>query len=369
MSWYRVRNLPRVPSPSLLLYEGRLQANLEQMLAIAGRADRLRPHLKTHKLPQILHKQLDLGIRKVKAATIAEAEMAALSGVPDIMLAMQPAGANAWRWCALVQRFPQLNWTCLVDDAEALAGLQEAAEESDILLQTALDLNVGQNRTGVAPGPLATALYQQMSALGNIVPAGVHAYDGHVNQSDAAERTAAARAVSLQVMEVVENLRNAGFEVPRVTLGGSPTFPIHAQLDFPGLELSPGTTVLWDAGYGKKLAEMPFQPAAMLVTRVVSKPQPDLLCLDLGHKSVGSEMAHPRAHFPEIPDAVAVTHNEEHLVIRTSQAAEFSVGDALYAMPQHICPTVALHSEVWLVQEGEVTLPWPVVGRARRLSI
>jgi D-threonine aldolase len=365
MSWYRIHNFPRLPSPSLLLYEERALANIQQMVSIAGQASRLRPHLKTHKLPQLLHRLLDAGVRKAKAATIAEAEMAALSGVPDVLLAQQPGGANAWRWVELVQRFPQLELACLVDSAEGAQGLQEAAEESGQTLRVLLDVNVGQNRTGIAP-EAAAEFYQRLSAYPNLRPQGLHLYDGHLSQADAETRYAAADGV----LEVLHALVASIPAAEKLVLGGSPTFPHYAQhAVLPGVELSPGTTVLWDQTYADLFPEMPFQPAAVLLTRVVSKPGADLLCLDLGHKAVASEMPHPRVVFPDLPDAVALLHNDEHLVIRTSEASEWSVGDALYAFPRHICPTVALHSEVFVVRNQEAVEPWPVVGRTRRISI
>ena len=152
-----------------------------------------------------------------------------------------------------------------------------------------------------------------------------------------------------------------------IIAGGSPTFPIHARRS--GVELSPGTTVFWDAGYGTKLPDLPFEPAAFLITRVVSRPAPDCLCLDLGHKAVSAEMAPPRAVFPSLPDAEAVSHSEEHLVIRTARAAEFQIGDVLYAIPWHVCPTVALHQEAWLVREGKAVERWTVEARARRITV
>jgi D-serine deaminase-like pyridoxal phosphate-dependent protein len=127
--------------------------------------------------------------------------------------------------------------------------------------------------------------------------------------------------------------------------------------------------VLWDAGYGTKQPDLPFIPAAVLLTRVISKPGENRLCLDLGHKAVASEMPHPRVIFPALPDATAISHSEEHLVIESAQAGDYAVGQALYGIPWHICPTVALHSEAWLVENGRACERWPIVARARRLTI
>jgi D-serine deaminase-like pyridoxal phosphate-dependent protein len=106
----------------------------------------------------------------------------------------------------------------------------------------------------------------------------------------------------------------------------------------------------------------------VLLTRVISRPGTNRLCLDLGHKSVASEMPHPRAIFPAIPDARAVVHSEEHLVVETAHAADFAVGTAVYALPWHICPTVALHDRVQVVRNGRRVDEWQVTARVRKLS-
>jgi D-serine deaminase-like pyridoxal phosphate-dependent protein len=113
---------------------------------------------------------------------------------------------------------------------------------------------------------------------------------------------------------------------------------------------------------------MPFAPAALVLTRVVSKPGPNRLCLDLGHKAIASEMPQPRVEFLNLEDAKFVTHSEEHLVVETSRAAEFNLGDCLYGVPRHICPTVALHSEAVVIENGKSAAHWRVVARDRQVK-
>jgi len=107
----------------------------------------------------------------------------------------------------------------------------------------------------------------------------------------------------------------------------------------------------------------------LLLTRLISKPGPNRLCLDLGHKAVASENPHPRVQLLEVPDAKAVSHSEEHLVIETKYADRFAVGDCLFGVPRHICPTVALYSEASVVRDGRVTERWRILARDRRLTV
>jgi D-serine deaminase-like pyridoxal phosphate-dependent protein len=365
--WMRVANEATTPSPSLLIYPERVDANLRQMLALAGGAARLRPHIKTHKLPQLVARQAELGITKCKCATIAEAEMAARAGATDIIVATQLVGPNVERFLALLRAFPQVAFATIADDAAVLEAFSRAAVAAGVTVEVLLDLDIGQHRTGIAPGPEAAALYRKLAALPGLRAGGLHAYDGHLHQSDQAERGAASDAAFALVSALKSELRRAGLTVPRVVCGGTPTFPMHARRA--DVECSPGTCVLWDAGYGTKIPDLQFQNAAVLFTRVISRPASNRLCLDLGHKAVASENPHPRVLVPALPDARAVVHSEEHLVLETARAAEFPVGSVLYGLPWHICPTVALHDRVQVVRGGRVVEEWIVTARARRLSI
>ncbi len=360
-------NAAEIATPALLLHWDRVEENLRRMLAMVPGPECLRPHLKTHKLPQIVARLAELGVRKAKCATIAEAEMAAGAGATDVLLAAPLIGPTVGRFLALMRAFPGVVFAGLADDAGALEKLSAAAVAAGVPVRVLLDLDVGQGRTGVVPGAAAEALYGRMAALPGLIPAGLHAYDGHLHQTEVAERAAACEAAFAPVVALRERLCAAGFPVPAVVAGGTPTFPMHARRA--GVECSPGTCVLWDAGYAAKLPDLDFLPAAVLLARVISRPGVNRLCLDLGHKAVASEMPHPRVVFPALPDAVAVMHNEEHLVLETGRAAEFPVGTVLAGIPWHICPTVALHAFVHVVRGKVAAEVWPVTARTRRISL
>jgi len=351
----------------LLLYPERIEKNLQRMIAMAGGVDRLRPHVKTHKLPQVVALKRAAGIRRFKASTIAEAEMTAAAGGEDILLAYQPVGTNIARLAELMQRFPQTRFATLVDDARNLAAIARVAADLGTVFELYVDLNVGMNRTGIAPGEAAASLYRALCSTPGLKAGGLHAYDGHLHEPDPAVLAKAADQAFAPVWKLRDQLRAEGLPVPRVIASGTPTFALLAQHD--DVEVGAGTTVLWDFGQAEVCPDHNFLNAAVLFSRVVSKPQPDLLCLDLGHKAVASEMPHPRVRLIGLEDAVAVTHSEEHLVVRSSRAADYRVGDVVYGIPRHICPTVALHSEVWAVRDGLAAERWPVVARARRITI
>jgi D-serine deaminase-like pyridoxal phosphate-dependent protein len=376
-NWFEVADVAAIPSPCLLVYRQRVEENVRRMLRIAGNVDRLRTHIKTHKMRELIELQLRVGITRFKCATIAEAELAAEAGVRDLLLAYQPVGPAVQRIARLMQLFPRVQFSELGDDAVAIRELSRTvgsagfacstATNGSPSLQVLIDLDVGQHRTGVPPGAEAIELYRLVVKLPGIEPGGLHAYDGHLSQPDPADRAAACEAAFAPVAALRANLEEQGLSVPRVVAGGTPTFRFHARRG--NVECSPGTCVFWDAGYAGKLADLEFLPAALVLTRVVSKPGPKRLCLDLGHKAIASEMPHPRVKFLNLEDGQAVLHSEEHLVIKTDRSTDFNVGDCLYGLPWHICPTVALHAEATVIEDGKSAGTWKVASRDRRLTV
>jgi len=366
-NWYTLSNADAIASPALLVYPDRIARNLQRMVAMAGDVSRLRPHVKTHKLPQVIALKRAAGIHKFKVSTIAEAEMTAAAGGEDILLAYQPVGPNVQRLVALMRRFPATRFATLVDDTANLARISAIATAEQVTIALYIDLNVGMNRTGIAPGEAAAALYRAMCQAPGVLASGLHAYDGHLHLPDQAELARAAELAFAPVWALREQLRAEGLPVPRVIASGTPTFALLAQ--HADVEVGAGTTVLWDFGQAQTCPDHHFLNAAMLLTRVISKPRADLLCFDLGHKAVASEMPHPRVRLLGLEDATATTHSEEHLVVQTARASDYRVGDVVYGIPRHICPTMALHSEVWAVHGGVADEIWPVVARARRITI
>jgi D-serine deaminase-like pyridoxal phosphate-dependent protein len=365
--WFNVENVAEIPSPSLLVYPERVAENLRRVLAITGGPARLRPHIKTHKLGEIVRLHVDAGVTQCKAATIAEAELAAMNGMTDVLLSYQPVGPNVARLIELIRRFPQTTFRTIVDDAGALRALSFAAAQAGVKIPVLLDIDCGMHRTGVPAGDKAAALYRSVVNSPGLLADGLHAYDGQLHIEDLVERTKACEEGMAPVLALRAQLQAEGLPVPRLVAGGTPTFPIHAR--HPDRECSPGTYVFWDFGYGNRFKDIEMLLAAVLLTRVISKPGENRLCLDLGHKAVAAENPHPRVFFPQLPDANAISQSEEHLVLETPRAHEFAVGDCLYGVPRHICPTVALHGYVTVVEKGRASGKWLVRGRERMLTV
>ncbi len=364
--WYVIDNVQDVPSPALLIHPDRIEDNIGRMIAIGG-AGRLRPHVKTHKMAEIVHLQMEHGIGKFKCATLAEAEMVARCGARDILLAVQPVGPNIGRFFRLKQEFRDSKISCIADSEDIISKISRVAAQTGLIAGIWLDINNGMNRTGILPDKNAAKLFKFISDQPMLTAEGLHVYDGHIHEKDPAKRKEICEEAFGPVRELLSELRKTGNPSLPVVAGGTPTFPIHAGHG--KSETSPGTLLLWDYGYSSSFADLDFLHAAILLTRVVSKPGRNLICLDLGHKAVASEMPQPRIKFFGLDNYEIVGHNEEHMVVRTGKAGMFRTGDALYGIPWHICPTVDRYDSVTVVREGRAEEEWKVEARRRRITI
>jgi D-threonine aldolase len=368
---YHLTNVGDVLSPSLVLFPDIIAKNIRRVIEMAGGPERLRPHVKTHKTTEIVQMQLLAGVTKHKCATIAEAEMLATAGAPDVLISYPLVGPNIGRLLKLIAKFPLTEFSTIVDHPNQLRPLSQALAAEHHFIDVLIDLNVGMNRTGIPLGEEADRLYTMIAESPGCRTGGFHAYDGHNSAEPLADRISTARANLDKLLMMREKHEAEGRPVPTLVCGGTPAFPAYAAIrDIPGLECSPGTYVLHDLGYGSKFPDLGITPAAVLVTRVVSRPTPNRVTLDIGNKSVAADPPlAKRVYLLDFPEYTIVTHSEEHLVVETDGAAKYQPGDVVYAIPSHICPTVALHREVLVAEENQVVGRWKVTARDRVLTV
>ncbi len=365
--WYAIKDPSTISSPALLVYPDRIRQNIHTMIRMCRDAAFLRPHIKTHKTAEIIQMQLDQGIRKFKCATIAEAELLGSCRAQDILLAMQPVGPNIDRFLDLLDRFPASLFSTLIDNEITLRAISERAAARHRKVSLYIDLNTGMDRTGIEPGEAAAELFKKMSNDPNLVAKGLHVYDGHIRYTDITHRSAECEASFEKVSRLKEALARQGLDVETIVAGGSPTFPFHARRE--GVECSPGTTLLWDEQYATSFPDMEFLPAAVLLTRIISAPRPGIVCLDLGHKSVAPEMEFPRVRIFGMENCRQTGQSEEHLVIACPENNSYPIGSVHYALPMHVCPTVAKYPYLQTVEDNRVTGSWKVAARDHTITV
>lgn len=361
-------NFEHLDSPALLVYPEIVRNNIAEMIKMAGSANRLRPHIKTHKTAEGIHLMQEQGLFKFKCATIAEAELLATNNAKDVLLAHQPVGTKIDRFIKLINTYPATLFSTIVDDIDQAKIIAKKCNDASIKLNVYIDLNVGMNRTGIVPDDRAIDLYEYLQSAGSLQFQGLHVYDGQHRQSIPEDREQACDMTFQQVYTWIKKLEQKGYERPLIIAGGSPSFSIHAKHH--DRECSPGTNIFWDHGYSIICPEQHFTPAVHVLTRVISKPSSNRICLDLGHKAVAAENEiSKRIYFPEHPELKPVGQSEEHLVMETPHPENYNVGDCLIGIPYHICPTVALHESLIAIENDKVVGEWHVAARKRKITI
>ena len=366
--WYKINNIEQLDTPALVVYPDRVKENIRMLTGMIDNIDRLRPHVKTHKSREATLLMMEAGILKFKCATIAEAEMLGMCKAPDVLLAYQPFGPKLDRLLKLIKIYPQTIYSCLVDNEASAKSISERAVAHDLQIPVYIDLNVGMNRTGIVPGQEALHLYRYCSELPGLKVLGLHAYDGHIHDAGLDIRTQKANTVLELVEGLQQNIKDSGLPNPVVIIGGSPTFPVYAKRQ--DVEVSPGTFIYWDRGYGLAFTEQPFLPAALVISRVVSLPGGTKLCLDAGHKSVSAENElNKRIFFLNAPNLVMLSQSEEHLVVDAGEGHPYKTGDVFYGLPYHICPTVSAYERAITIEVQKITGEWKNTARDRKIVV
>ncbi|MCX2450982.1 D-TA family PLP-dependent enzyme [Pedobacter sp. PLR] len=380
-NWQEISNLDQYDTPLFVVYEDRVKQNIEMAIALlSGDISRFRPHIKTHKMGEVLQLFSGYGIHKIKCATIAEAELAALNGMTDVMIAYQPVGFKIHRMMALIAAFPDCKFSCLVDNLETAREIAAVAQgkgnaagteievEPGQEISVYLDLNTGMNRTGFPITENVVAFVTALNEIHGLKFMGLHIYDGHIHDPDPAVRAARAKPAMDKVLADADELFKKGFADLKIVAGGSNTFSYYSGIE--RLECSPGTFVFWDENYTRLIPELNFKHAAVLVCSVISLPAPGILCVDLGYKSVSSENPiEKRVVFPWNEDLTPIGHSEEHLTLKHIGPKEYKVGDRIYGLPYHVCPSCALYEEAQVVNDHQIEKSWRIRARDKKISI
>jgi D-serine deaminase-like pyridoxal phosphate-dependent protein len=359
MPWdekFRLPDVDNILTPALVIYPEIVAANIACTLKLlGGDANRWRAHIKTAKLDYTLRLLIDRGIRNFKCATTLELLHVCQNGAEDVLLAYPLVGANARRVVAISQQFPQVRISVLVESPEQLP--QWRGNDIGIFL----DINPGMNRTGIelnAVGKLVEVI--RAIADAGLQFRGLHFYDGQFGSVDEPERTLATHTGYDQLLKAVEELRRQGINVAEVITAGTPTFP--CSLSYKGFQnasfvhrVSPGTIVYNDATSLAQLPAFGYAPAALVISRVVSRPHPGIVTCDAGHKAVSADAGVPTCVVVGHPELSPLTPSEEHLPLGVKDGAlSPQIGDILYLLPRHICPTVNNFDAALIVRHGEI---------------
>lgn len=368
-SWdqrYRISDAEDVLTPALLIYPDAIASNIDQTLRLlGGDADRWRVHIKTAKLGRTLQMLVERGVRNFKCATTLELLVACQNGASDVLLAYPVMGANARRARDIAQQFPQIRISVLVENEDQLQQWRNGN------VGIFLDINPGMNRTGIVQNQSEKIVsLVHAVAEASLEFRGLHYYDGQYGSVPEGERTKAAHRGYDRLLEIVSELERPHVHVPEVITAGTPTFA--CSLSYEGFRqgnfvhrVSPGTIIYCDATCLEQLPkEFGYRPAALVFARVVSNPRAGIITCDAGHKAVSADAGVPTCVVIGHPELTPLSPSEEHLPLAVKEGATApKVGEALYLLPRHVCPTVNNFDDALLVRNGEIEATESVTAR------
>lgn len=355
-----------IDTPALVVSEEIMQRNIASMAAFASSVGvNLRPHIKTHKTPQIARLQLAAGAIGVTCAKVGEAEvMVHQAGVEDVLLAYPTIGdAKIERIVALMDN---ARIVVAVDSLAAAQSVSASLTRFDARLDVVVEVNTGQDRSGVRVGAETVATALEISHLPNLEVIGIMTHEGQANSASPEDIEAVALAAGEAMVETAKALRRHGLFISMVSVGSSPASrytPTVAGIT----EMRPGTYVFNDNSvfrYGRQGVD---DCAARFVATVVSRPASERAVLDTGSKCLAMDpsRSHPgHGYIVGHPNVHIVKLSEEHGVCTVPEGETgFEIGDRVEIIPNHICPTVNLMNELLIVRDGHVVDTWAVAAR------
>jgi D-serine deaminase-like pyridoxal phosphate-dependent protein len=369
---YGIADIEDVMTPALVIYPEMIAANIESTLKLlAGNADRWRVHIKTAKLGYTLRMLVERGVRNFKCATTLELLVACQSGAKDVLYAYPAMGANARRARGIAEEFPEVRVSVLAESDEQVR--QWRGSRVGIFL----DINPGMNRTGIDQTEREKVVSVARTVAGaGLQFRGLHYYDAQYGSVPENERGRETHRGYDRLLEIVSELERSGISVAEVITAGTPTFP--CSLSYEGFRggnfvhrVSPGTIVYCDATSLQQLpSEYGYHAAALVVTRVVSRPHSGMVTCDAGHKAVSADAGVPTCVVLGHPELTPLSPSEEHLPMAVAKgAASPQIGDVLYLVPRHVCPTVNNFDYALLVRDGKIEAGEKVSARGREAPL
>lgn len=371
MAHYEIEGVEELLTPALAIYPDIVDRNIAATIRLlGGDANRWRPHLKTAKLGFIMRRVAESGVRQAKCSTTMELAAACACGMRDVLLAYPVVGANAARVREIAARHRDTRISVLAENAHQVAAWTGSP------VGIFIDVNPGMDRTGIEQARVE-AILEVARAIENagLELCGLHYYDGQIHSQPLAEREPLAHRGYDRLIEIVNSMERAGFDIEEVITSGTPAFPCAASFaPFRNAKFvhraSPGTVVYSDATSVAQLpSEWGYEPAAVVVSTVVSHPKSNYVTCDAGHKAVSADAGIPTCVVAGRPDLVPLKPSEEHLPIEVKSGARPSIGETLYLIPRHVCPTVNNFDDAVIVMEGKVAGVEGVTARGHEAPV
>jgi D-serine deaminase-like pyridoxal phosphate-dependent protein len=359
-------NVNDLDTPALLIDLDRVESNVREMARLSRESQvRLRPHTKTHKMPEIARLQIDAGASGITCAKVGEAEVMVAAGFHDVLIAYPIYGpAKLARLQALREKARIL---VSLDSLEVAKGLGELGVATGSPVEIYVEVDTGQHRMGRAPGPPTVELITQLAQLQGITIVGLLTHAGHAyNAATLADREPVIDSEVHDLLTTQRLCAEAGVAFNEISVGSTPS--ARSEMRHQGVtEVRPGTYVFNDTNMINLGVATQETCAAHVLATVVSRATPERFVIDAGSKCFTSDGV-GRPGWIQVagrPDLTMKFITEEHGVgsIDLSQGGALSIGDRLELIPSHVCPVINLFDRAYATRKGDVVQELVVASR------
>ncbi len=346
--------LELLDTPCLVVDAAIMEANMKSMFDSTRYLGlNVRPHLKTAKSPTLARELIEAGARGICVAKLSEAEIMFEAGVTDILITTEIVGEpKQSRLVSLAKRNPELR--IVVDNTLAAEQLNERLAKCEHQVMVLIDVNVGQNRTGVNTKEEALALAQKISELPQLQLIGLQGYEGHLQMwPDEKARRQKCHEACRRLLDVVAHLEECGFPIRTVTTGGTGTYMYCSEVE--GItEVQPGSFLFMDLAY-QRAGVLQFRQALHVLATVISKPNATLAVVDAGMKSLSTDSGNAAVN-PRWTNMSYVPAGDEHGIVESTdgKALKVSLGDKILFAPSHIDTTVNLYDHYCIMRNNRL---------------
>lgn len=360
-----------LPTPSLLIDNDRALENIQMMQERADKLGlKLRPHIKTHRMPYFAKLQMEAGAVGIACAKIGEAEVMVENGIGDIFIANEVIGVDKYERLAALHR--KIHVRIGIDNTVQLAQMEQVFAHEEKPLEVLIEYEVGEVRTGVVEDEQLVELVEAIKRCKHVVLKGIFSHEGHTYRADSIEDCRVkARSAYERTVRAADIIRAHGVDIDTVSIGATPS--VMNGDYYEGItELRLGTYIFFDVGQSKALGNFGHCAATVLAS-VISKPHGERVVLDAGAKALASQNRPDgicaTAGFGAIKGAEHINVNnlfDEHAVLSSAELRDMvAIGDKVEVIPSHVCPTVNLYDTAYLVSNGKVLDKLPIACRGK----
>ena len=361
----------QLDTPALLIDIDLVHGNIAAMQVKADKYGvALRPHTKTHKMPELAKLQLAAGATGITVAKVGEAEVMAAAGLSDIFIANQIIGISKLERIRQLAR--QIKIRLGVDNPVQIDQLETVFRDEPQPIEVLIEVETGENRSGIIQEEQLVRLVKHIQAQTKVVLTGVFSHEGHTYKAKSSDDC---RRLCLdsqkRTLWAASLVREMGVAVDTVSIGATPSL-MHSEI-VPGItEIRPGTYIFMDVGQGTAIADY-SRCAATVLASVISLPTAERIVLDSGAKALTlqtrSEGICTTQGYGLVKNSADVRlsgmFDEHGLIHDAALRSTLAIGDKLEIIPNHICPVCNLYDSAYAVSRGQVLGELPIAARGK----